>query len=144
MGDNRGLGTSSVTTRVPRQNARRYRHVREVSAPPKALANRPAKREGYMEGFHRESIAQRCPQTTKKGRQCPNMVDADEVVGIVLCHVHNPWGTFQLQQLAKRKERTAKRGRVEKPTPKGKVRRAPDYDHSLAVLRTRLGLEKPR
>ncbi len=51
----------------------------------------------------------RCSAVTRKKRPCPINADAQDENGKWFCHVHNPWGTYQLQVLANRPKRRAKK-----------------------------------
>ncbi len=80
-----------------------------------------------------------CQALTKKGHRCINGVESPLYEGKFLCHLHHPWGTFQLQQIgAKRKRREMKLAREQ-----SRGGRDEQYTEMLASLRRQKGLSDP-
>ncbi len=102
LGDNRGLRTSGFTSGSWGCSS--------PLNPLDAAQARPhrAKRDG--QAAIDSLMLHRCESLTKKKRPCPNNAEAQDENGRWLCHVHHPWGVYQLQLIDRRKQRQ-ERGR---------------------------------
>lgn len=96
----------------------------------------------------------RCEAMTKKHRPCPNMAlsDPEPENGRYLCHLHHPFGPYQLNLPPRAERMTEKKANPQKKLlrlniGRGKsvpvVPRAPNYDQLLEALREQLGLMVP-
>lgn len=87
----------------------------------------------------------RCSALTKKGKQCPNLVELEPYDGVHLCHVHHPWGTFQLQLLKQKAEKGKRLANETKVITEHGIKplKHPDYTEMLESLRRQKGLSEP-